>query len=115
MRDLIETISQRGVTCHRCNNWIRPGLVYYKYHYSDHNIPKYTNYCVICAKNELERGINVAKKDLKQINKLIPIYKEETKVICDTCKYKYKHLVGECNPTKNGCRPKTIKGKAIIK
>lgn len=111
MRDLEENKSQRGVTCHRCHKWIRPGLIYYKYHYSDHNIPKYTNYCIICAEEELERGIKSAKEDLKQCRKWIPIYEKETIVICDTCKYKYRHLVGECNPTEYGCRPKLIRSK----
>lgn len=109
MVDLEENKSKLGVTCHLCRVWIRPGLIYYRHHYAEFNLPKYTNYCIKCAQKKYEEAITESNKALKQINKLLLIYKKDNRIICDKCKNKYKHLVGDCNPVEKGCRPKLIK------
>ena len=105
--NLKENKSQHGVTCHECRNWIRPGLIYYQLPFSDRYGNKW-NFCIKCAKEYLENAIKDSKTILISIGKILPIYEEENKIICNKCKDKYKHVVGECYPLDYGCRPKLM-------
>jgi hypothetical protein len=98
--------SIKGVTCHSCRDWIMPGRMYYKEWYQDYQIQKYRNHCMKCATKETMEKVLEYGKVFEGAKRKAAEYKKDNKTICSRCKDKFKHVVGDCNPLKDGCRPK---------
>lgn len=100
-----EHISKSGVTCHSCFLWLRRGSIYFKDSWIQSGYRRYHNYCPKCLEPILVKTLNDSKKLLKLVIKEKKRQNLESLTICSNCKNKYKNVVGECAPTKKGCRP----------
>ena len=102
---LVREISKRGIVCHQCRKWVYPGKTYYR-HYYDRD---YFNFCVKCALKESAIRIQEYRKINNETMELCKKYSKQDETICNTCKHRYKHVVGDCNPYQSGCKPQKVK------
>ena len=107
--------SVKGCTCHTCRDWIMPGRMYWKEHYQDYQVQKYRNYCAKCMVKVSKDNITDYLQLLKEAEQLRKKYDTLNKTICNTCKNKYLHVTGSCEPLKEGCRPKYNTTKFEVK